>query len=132
MKKIVLAALLIAAVLSLTANAIAAKVESVNVAGKVASVMASQIVVTKDGNLPEGKKKIKHDPENGVHVYELRKFMRSNASTCINQKVIVRKGQHVKKGEVIATLKVGDIVKIESKTGSNVADSVKVIPPKKK
>ena len=41
MKKIVLAALLIAAVLSLTANAIAAKVESVNVAGKVASVMAT-------------------------------------------------------------------------------------------
>ena len=34
--------------------------------------------------------------------------------------------------KVIATLKVGDIVKIESKTGSNVADSVKVIPPKKK
>jgi hypothetical protein len=33
--------------------------------------------------------------------------------------------------KVIATLKVGDIVKIESKTGSNVADSVKVIPPKK-
>jgi len=70
--------------------------------GKVASVMANQIVVTKDGNLPEGKKKIKNDPENGVYVYELRKFMRSNASTCINQKVIVRKGQTVKKGDVIA------------------------------
>jgi len=34
--------------------------------------------------------------------------------------------------KVIATLKVGDAVKIESKTGSNVADSVKVLPPKKK
>ena len=31
--------------------------------------------------------------------------------------------------KVIATLKVGDMVKIESKTGSGVADSVKVIPP---
>ena len=42
MKKIVLAALLIAAVLSLTATAIAAKkVESENVAGKVTSVMSA-------------------------------------------------------------------------------------------
>ncbi|MFZ9919758.1 MAG: DNA-directed RNA polymerase subunit beta, partial [Terrimicrobiaceae bacterium] len=71
-------------------------------AGKVASVTANQIIITKDGSLPEGKKKIKHDPENDVHVYELRKFMRSNASTCINQKPIVKKGQSVKKGDVIA------------------------------
>ena len=34
--------------------------------------------------------------------------------------------------KVIATLKVGDAVKIESKTGSNVADSVKVVHPPKK
>ena len=71
-------------------------------AGKVASVTANQIIITKDGSLPEGKKKIKHDPENDVHVYELRKFMRSNASTCINQKPIVKKGQSIKKGDVIA------------------------------
>ncbi len=44
----------------------------------------------------------RHDPEAGVHVYELRKFMRSNAGTCINQKPIVKKGQQVKKGQVIA------------------------------
>jgi DNA-directed RNA polymerase subunit beta len=61
--------------------------------GKVASVSADQIIVTKDGELPEGKKKLKHD---------LRKFMRSNAGTCVNQKPIVKKGQHVKKGDVIA------------------------------
>ncbi len=70
--------------------------------GKVASVTGSHIIVTKDGDLPEGKKKVKTDTENGVYVYELRKFMRSNASTCINQKPIVAKGQAVKKGEVIA------------------------------
>ena len=40
--------------------------------------------------------------EAGVYVYELRKFMRSNAGTCVNQKPIVKKGQHVKKGQVIA------------------------------
>jgi DNA-directed RNA polymerase subunit beta len=70
--------------------------------GKVASVTADQIIVTKDGRLPEGKRKIKHDPENHVFVYELRKFMRSNSSTCINQHPIVEKGQAVKKNEVIA------------------------------
>src|SRR5437773_1417461 len=70
--------------------------------GKVASVTADQIIVTKDGHLPESKRKLKTDPENGIHVYELRKFMRSNAGTCVNQKPIVRKGQHVKRGQVIA------------------------------
>ena len=70
--------------------------------GKVASVTAEQIVVTKNGELPEGKKKLKHDPEEGVYIYELRKFMRSNAGTCVNQKPIVHKGQPVKKGDVLA------------------------------
>jgi len=68
----------------------------------VASVTGSHIIITNDGALPEGKKKIKNDPEAGVHVYELRKFMRSNASTCINQKPIVKKGQAIKLGDVIA------------------------------
>src|SRR5467141_1581801 len=70
--------------------------------GKVASVTADQIVVTKDGHIAEGRKKLKTDIEAGIHVYELRKFMRSNAGTCVNQKPSVKKGQHVKKGQVIA------------------------------
>jgi len=70
--------------------------------GKIASVDSQRIIVTKDGELPEGKKKIKNDPEGGVYVYELRKFMRSNSSTCINQRPIVKKGQPVKKGDVLA------------------------------
>src|SRR5678809_918411 len=52
--------------------------------------------------MPEGRKKLKTDLEAGIHVYELRKFMRSNAGTCVNQKPIVKKGQHVKRGQVIA------------------------------
>jgi DNA-directed RNA polymerase subunit beta len=71
-------------------------------AGKVASVTGDQIIITEDGKVPEGKKKIKHDPANGVYVYRVRKFMRSNAATCINQKILVTKGDHVKKGQVIA------------------------------
>ncbi|HKX27317.1 MAG TPA: DNA-directed RNA polymerase subunit beta, partial [Blastocatellia bacterium] len=35
-------------------------------------------------------------------IYPLIKFKRSNQNTCINQKPIVRKGQRIKKGEVIA------------------------------
>ncbi|MFZ0709814.1 MAG: DNA-directed RNA polymerase subunit beta, partial [Terrimicrobiaceae bacterium] len=70
--------------------------------GVVASVTGSQIIITPDGTMPDGKKKIKSDPANGVWIYELRKFMRSNASTCINQKPIVHRGQRVAKGAVIA------------------------------
>jgi DNA-directed RNA polymerase subunit beta len=70
--------------------------------GVAASVTADQIIITPDGSLPEGKKKVKHDPQEGIYVYELRKFMRSNASTCVNQKPIVKKGQKIKKGDVLA------------------------------
>jgi DNA-directed RNA polymerase subunit beta len=70
--------------------------------GKVVSVTGNQIIVTRDGKLPEGKKRIRHDPEAGVWVYHVRKFMRSNAATCINQKILVAKGDSVKKGQVIA------------------------------
>src|ERR1700749_3087951 len=69
--------------------------------GKVASVTGNFIIVTTDGEMPEGKKKLKHDPEEGVYVYELRKYMRSNAGTCMNQKPLVKKGQKIHKGQVI-------------------------------
>ncbi|HZL12522.1 MAG TPA: DNA-directed RNA polymerase subunit beta, partial [Verrucomicrobiae bacterium] len=71
-------------------------------AGKVASVTGNQIIVTEDGKLPETKKRIKHDPAHGIWVYPIRKFMRSNAATCINQKILVSKGDHVRKGQIIA------------------------------
>ncbi len=71
-------------------------------AGKVASVLGNQVIITEDGKLPETKKKLKHSPENGIYVYQIRKFMRSNAATCINQKILVSKGDTVKKGQVIA------------------------------
>jgi DNA-directed RNA polymerase subunit beta len=71
-------------------------------AGKVASVSGNYIIITEDGEIPESKKKLKHDPENGIYMYELRKFMRSNAGTCINQKPLVKKGQRVTKGQIVA------------------------------
>ena len=68
-------------------------------AGVVASVDAKRIVITKDGEMPRN---LKTDPKNGVFVYELRKFMRSNAGTCFNQKPIVKQGQKIKAGQIIA------------------------------
>ncbi len=38
----------------------------------------------------------------GVDIYRLRKFMRSNQSTCINQRPLVRVGDRVEPGEIIA------------------------------
>jgi DNA-directed RNA polymerase subunit beta len=70
--------------------------------GIVASVTADRVVITKNGELPEGKRKLVHDLKDHVAVYELRKFMRSNAGTCFNQKPVVAKGDKVKQGQVIA------------------------------
>ena len=46
--------------------------------------------------------KIVVDTKTGKDEYTLIKYQRSNAGTCIMQKPIVRKGEKVKKGEVIA------------------------------
>lgn len=39
---------------------------------------------------------------NGLRTYPLRKYERSNQSTCINQRPVVHKGQQVRKGQVLA------------------------------
>ncbi len=71
-------------------------------AGKVASITGDNIIITRDGKIPEGKRKLKTDLDAGIHLYRIRKFMRSNAATCINQKTLVSKGDTVKKGQIIA------------------------------
>ena len=65
--------------------------------GKVAYVSANAIVVSQDGEMPTRK-----TPKSEYQRYDLRKFMRSNAGTCINQKPIVQVGHRVKKGDVLA------------------------------
>ncbi len=67
-------------------------------AGRVAYVSASKIIVTSDGKMPD--KRSAH--ASGVQIYELRKFMRTNAGTCFNQRPLVRVGQRVRKGDVLA------------------------------
>jgi DNA-directed RNA polymerase subunit beta len=64
--------------------------------GIVAEVSSNRIVVTSDG------KPIDKTSDQAPLEYELNKFLRSNAATCINQRPIVRTGQQLKAGDVIA------------------------------
>jgi len=60
--------------------------------GTVVRVTAEEIHV---------KTKAKGDSGN-IRIYKLNKFVRSNQDTCINQKPIVRKGETVRKGDILA------------------------------
>lgn len=70
--------------------------------GVVAYVDAFKIVTTPNGELPKHFDSKNPNQPAGVFVYNLRKYIRSNATTCFNQHPIVSKGQEIKKGEVIA------------------------------
>jgi DNA-directed RNA polymerase subunit beta len=63
--------------------------------GYVHQVDSSRIVVRSDS------KNISKD-KSGVDIYNLKKFQRSNQSTAINQKPIVKIGDYVERGDVIA------------------------------
>ena len=63
--------------------------------GRVESVDAGRIVVQIDESEID-------ETGTGVDIYNLLKFTRSNQNTCINQKPIVKVGDRVKRGDVIA------------------------------
>ena len=62
--------------------------------GVIDQVDATRIVVRATELLEPG--------EPGVDIYRLRKFKRSNQSSCINQRPLVKVGDTVKRGEVVA------------------------------
>jgi DNA-directed RNA polymerase subunit beta len=62
--------------------------------GVVDQVDATRIVIRATEDLDPTK--------SGVDIYRLMKFQRSNQSTCINQRPLVRVGDIVKKGEILA------------------------------
>src|SRR5664280_904513 len=66
--------------------------------GIVDSVDSERIIVRVEGTAHEGQL----SREVGADIYQLTKFKRSNQNTCINQKPIVRVGQRVPKGAVLA------------------------------
>ncbi len=63
--------------------------------GMVESVDANRIVIKNDQK--DGPEK-----DGGVSIYNLIKYKRSNQNTCINQKPLVRAGDRVNAGEIIA------------------------------
>ncbi|NLZ63097.1 MAG: DNA-directed RNA polymerase subunit beta [Lentisphaerae bacterium] len=65
--------------------------------GIVASATAEEIYVTADGLMPAPDA-----PEDSFQHYILYKFLRSNASTLVNQHPIVKKGDHVRVGQTLA------------------------------
>jgi DNA-directed RNA polymerase subunit beta len=64
--------------------------------GTVVHVDASRIVIRHDAKDDDKASEIP------VTVYNLSKFIRSNQNTCFNQRPIVRKGQKVEAGQIIA------------------------------
>ncbi len=62
--------------------------------GYIDQIDATRIVVRATEEVDAGKP--------GVDIYRLMKFQRSNQSTCVNQKPLVRVGDFVQKGEIIA------------------------------
>ena len=78
-------------------------IEVAQIDGVIAQCDSRRIVVTTDGELPKNfEKSPKTDEKKGIHVHNLRKFMRSNNGTCFNQKPIVKRGQKVVQGDVLA------------------------------
>ena len=65
--------------------------------GTVDFVDSKRIVVRVEGSEAEGMSR-----EMGADIYGMTKFKRSNQNTCINQRPIVRVGQRVSKGQVLA------------------------------
>jgi len=65
--------------------------------GVVDYLDSKRIVVRVEGGDAEGLSR-----EMGADIYNLTKFKRSNQNTCINQRPIVRVGQRVAKGQVLA------------------------------
>jgi len=68
--------------------------------GTVVSVTASRVVIEADGEMvfDEDGNRIS---EGKFDIYYLKKFLKSNQSTCINERPSVRVGQRVKAGELI-------------------------------
>ena len=70
-----------------------------------AALDSGQVVVAEmDGEVLSvtGKEIVLRETVGGLRTYQLRKYQRSNQSTCIDQRPAVVKGQIVKKGDIIA------------------------------
>ncbi|MBQ2310699.1 MAG: DNA-directed RNA polymerase subunit beta [Erysipelotrichales bacterium] len=70
---------------------------------RVAKDSGAGVIAKEDGVISYvDSRRIVITNEYGDHTYELEKFRRSNAGTCINQHPIIKFGERVEKGDVIA------------------------------
>ncbi len=70
---------------------------------EVAKYGGQMIFAAEDGVVTSatGSKIVIEDEKGESHTYELRKFVRTNQGTCIDQRPIVDKGERVRKGQVL-------------------------------
>lgn len=71
---------------------------------KIAKDSGVGIVAKEDGTIKyvDSLRIVVETEDHKEHTYQLRKFARSNASTCINQRPIVEVGEKVEKGDILA------------------------------
>ncbi|MFN8522776.1 MAG: DNA-directed RNA polymerase subunit beta [Chloroflexota bacterium] len=66
---------------------------------------SGQVIVSRTDGVVEtvtSREVIVRDPEGERHSYRLKKFVRSNQGTCMNQRPIVMKGQRISRGQPLA------------------------------
>jgi DNA-directed RNA polymerase subunit beta len=70
---------------------------------EVAKYSGQMIFAAEDGVIisATGSKIVIEDEKGENHTYELRKFVRTNQGTCIDQRPVVDKGERVRKGQVL-------------------------------
>ncbi|MBI3340830.1 MAG: DNA-directed RNA polymerase subunit beta [Chloroflexi bacterium] len=72
---------------------------------RAAALDSGQVVVAEENGevvSVTGSKIVVKEKKGGLHIYQLRKYQRSNQSTCIDQRPSVVKGQVIKRGDIIA------------------------------
>ena len=72
--------------------------------GRVAKDSGQVVMSSTDGVVTESTSEyvVVTDSEGEPHLYKLLKFLRSNQGTCVNQRSIVRRGDVIKAGQVLA------------------------------
>ena len=72
--------------------------------GKVARDSGMVVIATEAGTITaaDASRVVLETEKGKEYEYKLLKFARSNAFTCLNQKVLVKKGEKIKRGQILA------------------------------
>jgi DNA-directed RNA polymerase subunit beta len=80
-----------------------APIVGTGVEGRAASDSGHVVLAEADGEVirADGTQIVIRDKKGKDYTYKLSKFLRSNASTCINQRPIINRGDSVRKGQIL-------------------------------